>query len=238
MPCNPDPGRTSAADRGSTLVEVMAAAAILGAVVLCLANLWAAFDRLSFDLLLRQKAVLVLNGETERLVALYAGTPLGSRTGFATVPTTSGYPVLQGYTGSEGRESFPASATGIDLATSVPAFRAGPDAAVLVSGSGQLLRNYVWLDRARDLVAQLSWLECAIDANTVADCWSGTLRGKKPKHKKGTPYACAAFDGGGGTDSCRLIVVIVEYPFSLAAGSPEPRAARPLTVSTIVGRRS
>ena len=54
---------------GFTLVEVLAAGAVLSAVTLCAVRAWAVVDGLSFDLQLRQKAVFALNGEAERLAA-------------------------------------------------------------------------------------------------------------------------------------------------------------------------
>ena len=245
MPCCPDrpaSPRDGAQDgeRGSTLVEVLAAAGILSAVVLCLANLWPTFDRLSFDLLLRQKAVMVLNGETERLAALYATTALGAATGFAAnTPTTSGYAVLPNFTGSGAREAYVANTSGLETTTATGTFlSAKSDATVLVTGSGTAMRNYVWLDRARGLAAQLSWVECGVSATLVTDCWNGTLGGKKKTPKSSDPYDCYAFNGTDSTDQCRLVVVVLDYPFKVSAsGVPAAIGSRTLTLSTIVGRR-
>ena len=57
----------AADDEGSTLVEVMVASTVLSVVALGLVNAWTVMDRMSFDTLLRQKAVFVLNAEMERL---------------------------------------------------------------------------------------------------------------------------------------------------------------------------
>ena len=62
-------------DRGFTLIEVLAAGTILSVVALSLVKAWTVFDGLSFDLLLRQKAVFVLNGEMERAWATYTAIP-------------------------------------------------------------------------------------------------------------------------------------------------------------------
>ena len=241
MPCSPDRAApTRDGESGSTLVEVLAAAAILSAVVLCLANLWTTFDRISFDLLLRQKAVLVLNGETERLTALYATTALGAATGFASgTPTTSGYAVLPSFTGSGAREAYAANTSRLDATASAVTFlSAASDATMLVTGSGASTRNFVWLDRARGLAAELSWVECGVSATMVADCWNGALNGKKKKLNAMDPYDCWAFDGSSSTDQCRLVIVILDYPFKVS-GSSAPIAVgnRTLTLSTIVGRR-
>ncbi|MBT4490192.1 MAG: prepilin-type N-terminal cleavage/methylation domain-containing protein, partial [Rhodospirillaceae bacterium] len=56
---------------GFTLVEVLAATVITSILVLGLANLWTAVAGEVDGLTMRQKAIFVLNGQMERLTALY-----------------------------------------------------------------------------------------------------------------------------------------------------------------------
>lgn len=60
--------------RGVTLIEVMIALVLTSILVLGLSGLWANVSRQFLFLTLKQKAVFVLNGEMERLSALYRFT--------------------------------------------------------------------------------------------------------------------------------------------------------------------
>lgn len=115
-------------EAGFTLVEVLAASAILSSIGLCIINLWSVGDQTTFDLLQRQKTVLVLNGEMERLAALYEKTPFGGNP----ITSTSGYPLLTNIPGSNSRLTYATNSVGfgstpISFAySSASAFSAGP----------------------------------------------------------------------------------------------------------------
>ena len=245
-------------EAGFTLVEVLAAGVVLSAVVLCAVRAWAVVGGLSMDLQLRQKAVFALNGEAERLTALYTvggfNGSLAKPSGPSTLQSVSGggYPALSGITGSAARLVYATNTTG-------PAFLTGnatvfnislpTDSLVWVSGSGQSTQNFVWLDRSRAIMARLSWIACPLSAvfggtgkpmvdNTAAVCW-GTA--------KGTPAnLCYAYDGTPGGTPCSLVTLVLDYPYRLANGVAVAETQLPnshltpvtLTLSTIVGRRA
>jgi len=209
------PSRSRRAERGFALMEVMVASAILGVVALSLIRFWSVFDGLSFDLLLRQKAVFVLNGEMARLNNLY------TTTGFITTPKTSttGYSAVSGIPGSGARLTFPTNSPSIDFVVTSSASFAAADQLVLVVGSGTATRDHVWLDRDRQMTARIGWTEGAVACTPTPGC--------------GQCYTAAA---GGGT--CSVVTLFLEYPFKLSNGVPTPfGTTKTLTLSTIVGRR-
>lgn len=225
------------ADAGFTLVGVLAASVILSVTVLCLVRAWAVFDGLTFDLLLRQKAALVLNGEMERLWAVYTGTAYG-----ANDHSRTDYPTVTGLLStSNTRVSYEANTitTGFTT-TSASTFtaQATPDATVFL-GAGSPPLNWIWLDRPRNLVARLSWIVCQIKSPDLQSCWTTATSGKAPKPPGGTtPFACYPYGGGGGSSPCELITAVLEYPYAFNAGSPQAvGTTRTLTLGTIVGRR-
>lgn len=185
----PDP------EAGFTLVEVLAAGAVLSAVVLCAVRAWGVVDGLSLDLQLRQKAVFALNGEAERLTALYTVGGFNGSSGKSYGPSTlqsvsgSGYPALAGVTGSAARLAYAAATTGPGfLTTSASSFAtSSSDSLVWVSGSGASTQDFVWLDRPRAVMARLSWVACPLSAavngsgvlagNTAAVCWGSATTG-------------------------------------------------------------
>lgn len=220
-------------DQGFTLVEVIVAGAMLSVLVLCLIQTWAVCNRLSFDLLLRQKAVFVLGGEMERLASLYNTTTFG-----ALPPASSGgYPSLANIPNSATRSIYPTRS--LPFVTSASATFLTDDTYVWSSGSPGT-RNFVWLDRDRGVLARLSWIGCAVSASTVSNtaqaCW--TRAGKVPKSPPGTPFACY---NGLVAKACQLLTLVLDYPYRLQDDTPvqDPQspALRTMTLNTIVGRR-
>lgn len=230
MPCRPK--RAAASERGFTLVEVMAATAVLGILVLCLADLWEVMDRMSFDLLLRQKAVLVLNGEMERLAWLYDTTGFGA----GTITQSTGYTALTNIPGSATRSVYATNSTGISAVSNSPASLQTADSTVWVYGSGTSAQNFVWLDSSRSLLARVSWITCAISASTPQTCWNVT--GPTGPAPPGSTYNCMGFSGTGTTGTCQLLTLVLDYPWLLSNATPVPMAHQyTLTLNTIVGRR-
>lgn len=226
-----------APDAGFSLVGVMAAGTVLGALAIGLANLWTVFDRMSFDALLRQKAILVLNGEMERLSSLYATTGFGAEIR----PDSTGYPAAPGLTGADARQVYGLSGIAAAFTESSATGFNSADAAVLVQGSGASARNHVWLDPERNLVARLSWIECEVTRSAQADCWdkSSSKKPKKAKGRKDSVFACFAFDGSEESDFCRMVTLVLEYPFRINGTTVTPAGnIRTMTLSTITGRRS
>lgn len=222
-------------DRGSTLVGVMAAGVVLGTLALGLANLWPVLNRLSFDALLRQKAVFVLNGEMERLAALFATTGFGG----GKREKSEGYAALPNLANSDRRRVYAPDSTGVTFAVGTLAAFQAAETNVWVVGSGKSARNYVWLDRERGLVAQISWLECNIDPNRNAGCWSVAAGGDvdDEDNSDSGDEKCFSFKGGGKGSWCRHVVLVLEYPYRITGSAAVPLSPRTMTLGTIVGRR-
>lgn len=228
MPCAPDTARpTDAAARqaGFTLVEVMAAGVILSVLALGLAHMWAAVGAQSIDLTVRQKAVLVLNGEMERLSSLYFFTGFGA----ITSTDTSGYDTPTGFV--DDRVIY-RSATNAFMATGGDAFVV--DQATFLAGADSLVllqdavgtsddRNFVWIDRERNIVGRLSWVEEDVAKQRTCD---------------GQDCFCFDWAGGPGGTECREVTLYLEFPFRMTETGPEemdqPILIMPL--KTVVGR--
>lgn len=212
-------------DTGFTLVEVMVAGTLLSVLALGLVNAWAVFDRLTFNNLMRQKAVFVLNGEMERLAAQYTTRQ------YTPAPRT-GYPSVPSLTDSDTRRIY-AATDGLPFTTNSVATFQGLDTTLVWLPGGTPPANWVWLDPARSLVANLSWVSCPVTDRLGAACWEGS--GKKGKLSKcyvppGPPPPPPT--------SCQLITVVLTYPYKLTQGSTTPvGTTSTLTLSTIVGQR-
>ena len=219
----------------------MAASVLLSILVLCLVNGWAALDQLSFDVLLRQKAIFVLNGEMERTSALYAKTSFGA----SVSQDTQNYTANPGIINSGSRITYASATAAVNFTvTTMNAFTApaSPDTLVWLYGTQSPPLNYVWLDRSRGLLARLSWSSCDVTDQTSSACW---VTGGKPKPSTKTAL-CYGYGGGNGV--CDLITMFLDYPYVLVAGVPTPLVrgvatagatapATTLTLSTVVGRR-
>jgi prepilin-type N-terminal cleavage/methylation domain-containing protein len=233
--------RNNSSENGFTLVEVMAASVLLSILVLCLVNGWAALDQLSYDVLLRQKAIMVLNGEMERASALYAKTNFGSSVN----QSSNGYIANPGIVNSGSRITYASTTPPVTFTvTKLSAFNApaAPDSLVWLYGAQSPPLNYVWLDRSRGLLGRLSWSSCDVTDQTSTACW---ITGGKQKKSKNTA-TCYGYGGGSGV--CDLITMFLDYPYVLVGGIPTPLVKgaatagatallTTLTLSTVVGRR-
>lgn len=193
------------------------ASAILGVVALSLIRFWSVFDSLSFDLLLRQKAVFVLDGEMARLNNLYTTSGFGA----GLRPLTTGYTPVPRISGSDSRLTYSSLSTGVDFVVTSTAAFAAADQLVLLDGLLTGARNYVWLDRDRQLAARIGWIEAPL-TGCVGAC------------------QCLAFGNIAGllAGDCKVLTLILDYPFTLTGGAPAARGTtKTLTLSTIVGRR-
>lgn len=203
----------------------MAAGVILSVLAIGLAHMWAAVGAQSIDLTIRQKAVLVLNGEMERLSSLYFFTGFGA----VTATDTSGYDTPAGFVddrviyrdATNGFMATGGDAFVVDQAT----FLAGADSLVLlqdaVGTSGD--RNFIWIDRDRDIVGRLSWVEQNVAKQKTCD---------------GVNCLCFDWAGGPGGTECREVTLYLEFPFRMTATGPvemgQPVLIMPL--KTVVGR--
>ena len=220
------------------MIEVLAAGAVLSALALCTIRAWSAFDQLSFDNLVRQKAVFVLNGEMERLARMW------NTSTFATSATSSsGYPAIAGVTNSTNRYVYQSSGqqngnqqqnggnsteASSFITSSIATFQAS-DTAVLLIGTTPPA-NYVWIDRGRSIMASLSWAACPVTTNLSRDCWG------QGGGKAGKVSSCWS---GSGSTPCQLATLILIYPYQLQNGTIVASSKlNTLTLSTILGRRA
>ncbi|MES2474086.1 MAG: hypothetical protein V4601_14735 [Pseudomonadota bacterium] len=226
----PPPGATNAASgqslqpqRGFMLIDIMSAAVVLSIFIVGIGAFWITADRQVNELVLRQKAVLVANGELERLSVIYNHTSFGAlgpvtTTGYeaSVFPTTRlVYPNSLDPTYTSG---------GDDYVTTSSATFAGSEPKVWVRSQllSSLNRSYVWISKSEGVMARLSWVSTDI---SPSPCTTGSC-------------VCRSFLGIG-TGSCRRISLFVEYPYRLVSGAPVAGSRlESVTLSTIVGRRS
>ena len=221
MPAN------SKAERGFTLVDVMASAVVLSIFVIGLGAAWTVADRRANELVLRQKAIFAANAEMERLTALYNLTAYGNTGGALTVAYESSlpFPTSRLTYGSGGLSPYvdgPKDYT----TTAATTFKSGSPFLVWVAagGLGTTNRNYVWLDQARNVMARLSW---TVSAVTPAQCTVG-----------GDGCGCLDFLGVL-AGACQKLTLYLEYPYRLNAGAAAADGpTQTVSLSTIVGRQS
>ncbi|MBF0145956.1 MAG: type II secretion system protein [Magnetococcales bacterium] len=211
---------------GFTLVEVMVGMVLTGILLTGVVGLWGMVADQFFRLSLRQKAVFVLHGHMERLAQLYRYgntttnmSVYSSTTGYDHPPlaTNTAHHIL--YVDETVRNSDDLMRT---AAATKSAFEEGK---ILYMDYGAVNesaedRNIVWLDREKDVAAQLSWyLDNTIDAGN--QCYNDVQ------------------DVAG----CRLLTLYLDYPYRFMAGTPPTMTALPeytvetISIKTIVGRR-
>lgn len=205
----------------------MAAGVILGVLTIGLTQVWAIAGERSLDATMRQKAVFVLNGQMERLNALYTLTGYGA----AVAVDTTGYGSPAAYPDTRAvyrlnTNGFMGGLLGDFVTDIVATFELGGDGMVLLDdqgGAGD--RNYVWIDQDRNLLGRLSWSEIVIPAPT----------GGPPSGTR----LCFDFAGGAAGDNCREVALYLEYPFRLIGGAVVAQSEIDIMpLKTIVGRRS
>lgn len=242
MRCTPRLNR----QRGFTLIEAMSAGVVLSILSLGLMGVWSVAGANVQSLVIREKAIWTLNGQMERLAALYTYTDFAA---FGMADSTGyGY----GAAFSDTRKVYGASAdTAMADENLAPAARdiagqangfvqelaADFDTAeghpvVLTDSLTVARRNYVWIDRDRDIVGRLSWEESdlVIDACDANNAPSGA-----------NPCLCFDFDKGAGGARCREIMLSLEFPIRWDRAADQavalPGQTEVLSLRTIVGRR-
>jgi len=203
----------------------MAAGVILSVLAVGLSHMWAAVGAQSVELTTRQKAVLVLNGEMERLSSLYFFTGFGA----TTTTDTSGYDTPTGFVDSRviyraGTNGFMASG-GDAFVVDQSAFLSGAESPGLLEDATGTAddRNYVWVDRPRNIVGRRSWVE---------------QNGAQQQSCDGIDCFCYDWAGGTGGTLCREITLYLEFPFRMTGSGPE-EMDRPVIImplKTVVGR--
>ena len=220
-------GDTRHRQRGFSLLEVMFASMILSVIILGVGGFWYAASSRVADLVLKQKAIFVLNAEVERLTALYVFTGLATAATDNPVVTT-GYDGVGPFT----RLVYPSDLTSYMggannfVTTSANTFSTGSEFLVWdnLGFISALNRTYVWIDKKRNLVGRLSWVDTPINIGSCiqnADC------------------SCQRFDNqslSGGR--CRRLDIYLEYPYRFAVSGTvtAPAQLETISVKTIVGR--
>ena len=209
--------------RGFMLIDIMSGAVVLSIFVVGIGAFWITADRQVNDLVLRQKAVLVANGELERLSVIYNHTSFGA---LGPVTTTgyeaSVFPTTRLIYPNSLDPSYTSS--GDDYVTTSSVTFSGSEPKVWVRSQllSSLNRSYVWISKNEGVLARLSWVSTDI---SPSPCTTGSC-------------VCRNFLGIG-TGSCRRISLFVEYPYRLVSGAPVAGSRiDSVTLSTIVGRRS
>ncbi|MBF0144433.1 MAG: hypothetical protein HQL59_13380 [Magnetococcales bacterium] len=165
---------------------------------------------------LRQAAIIALNGEMERLYALYQyETPAPENSAASAYGGT--IPAHPDVTHRVHGLSPPHDGWVVtDKATFLAA---GEELTLLLQDSPTAPTNVRWLDRERWITARVSWLEESIGDPATAPC-------------------------GANGDGCRMLTLFLDYPFRYDPQSEEPLASsaesegvHTLVLRTIVGRR-
>ena len=220
-------GHRSNFDRqsGFTLIEVMVGVALTAILVLGLSALWAVVAENFFGLNVRQKAILSLNGEMERIVALHQFDAADQ--GIVDYDTVT-------IDGDSTRRIYQSTQTGGFMESTAANFDLGE---VFVSGSGGSIndRNLIWLDKTKNLVGILSWKAENLDTGTP------TLPAT------GRTFATVSGANNCQIQSCQLLVLYMRYPYrfnsitsviSPTAGSAGENTLDEIELQTIVGQRS
>ena len=215
--------------RGFSLIEVMFASMILSVIILGVGGFWYAANSRVADLVLKQKAIFVLNAEVERLTALYAftGFPVDALNGPVITTPYDGLPALP-----VTRLVYPSDLTSFMgagnnfVTTSANTFATGSEFLVWINSNilPALNRSYVWIDKNRNLVGRLSWVDTPINIGSciqLLDC------------------SCQKFDNSslnGGR--CRRLDVYLEYPyrFAISGTVTAPAQLETISIKTIAGR--
>ncbi|MBF8271226.1 MAG: Prepilin-type N-terminal cleavage/methylation protein [Magnetococcales bacterium] len=206
---------------GFTLIEVMVSMVLTGILVAGVVGLWGMVADQFFRLSLRQKAVFVLHGHMERLAMLYR-TQANTKTLYA---SSTGY--SQG--GGTARvilyvDTNTARSTDPLMKTSAASKSNFDDGYILyldqgASGLSAEDRNIVWLDRDKDVTAQISF---TLDASPDPDSLC---------------YPDADSTG------CHLLTLFLDYPYRFVPGTTPANNVLPgiavetISVQTIVGAR-
>lgn len=214
--------------RGMTLIEIIVAIVITSILVIGLSGMWVLVDEQFLRIAQRERALLVLNGQLERLSALYRyddfigeqGTHSDDVASIATsveLPATTvsrqiyrADPTNPGLAGLLITETANANVTKAAFADETQILFM--DTVVAANDINEL--NVVWLDRALNFTAKFSW------------------------HLETLPVANPCFDV---TGNCFLLVAKLEYPFRFIENTDPAQAinnqSESLELRTVVGRR-
>ena len=245
--------RPGALQRGFTLIEAMTAGLVLSIITIGLMSAWTVAGANVNDLVVRKKAIWTLNGHMERISALYQFTDFGA---FG-ISTSTGYDYPAAY--NDTRMIF---GTFADAAMAppgtTPLFKAfvgeanglverpndfetkdGYPVVLFDSLTSSVRRNYIWIDRPKNIVGRLSW---ELTDFVVAEC-DGDNQPDGSEDCRCLSFAHDASDPDPGTGSgafCKEIQLALEFPLrwneadNTVKAMPQPTEI--LTIRPIVGR--
>lgn len=203
---------------GFTLIEVMVGIVLAALLIMGLTSLWALVGEEFSRLTLRQKAVFALNGEMERLVAVYrVETPLTQSVIYASPsPAPTGRFIYN--------NTYAAQPTGGAILDTDNNFQVREVFYFSAGGTGD--RNLVWLDRAKGVVGNVSWTAPNLtDPNVVGI------------PAVDSPVAAAATCQD---VSCVLLTLYIEFPYRFDLATRALQAMTPvrtISLKTIAGRK-
>ncbi len=219
--------------RGFGLIEVMIAGGMMAIMAAGSMHVWVSSTRVAEELILRQKAVFVLNAEMERFMT----TAKYSMLAHSGLQYSAGYPSLT-YRGAGEWPTFnwerfvypPSVHTYAGLGNNefvtadVNVFDHESDHLVLfVDGGLSFDRNYVWIDRDRNVAGRFGyWLKFIMPSVCqFASCY------------------CPDNDGGNAGDACAIVEIVLDYPYRLDTSNNmiEGAPLQTLTLRTIFGRQ-
>lgn len=219
---------------GYTLIEIMVSIVLVSVLALGMTSLFATVEEEFYALTLRQKAVLLLHGEMERLYGMYQKSGYSIVTG---TPTSDDSPASV-YFGAETplhpnvshrihSLSLPHSNLTRDVSNNpitTSTFLRKSDNTVNYEHENAVLRyappstpsniqNIVWLDQEKRLTARLSWT-----------------------HESQASIGCI---DNGATSSCALVTLYLDFPYRYdeSASPPNPVASADMgRVETLILR--
>ena len=144
---------------GFALIDAMVGMVLTAIFVMGLSGLWALVADETQEQVLQQKAIYALNGELERLSAMYSVTNFGrsSLTGILGLSWNS----AKGFYPPSVIDFVPSSSD--DFITQDMNVFLGSDFLVMYDNE----KNYVWLNRSQKVMARMSWTETGI---ALSDC--------------------------------------------------------------------
>lgn len=229
---------------GMTLIEVMVGFTLVATLMVGMNMMWSQINLQADRQILKQKAIFRLHGEMERLDRLYAaGTLATSGTCTSDCVSSGGYldhsdltltndgaylevPDSRWVYDSGGAAPYAVQGETVDPEGTATELSKLNDIyrKIHVVGAGASTRNYVWLDRRRNILGRLSW------HLYINDSGSGALSQKK----------CST-----SSQYCALLTLFIDYPLratldgsDVITGATEisEQPVESLTLQTIVGQ--
>ncbi|MBF0195744.1 MAG: prepilin-type N-terminal cleavage/methylation domain-containing protein [Magnetococcales bacterium] len=207
--------------KGFTLIEVMIGMILTGILAMGMMGLWSMIGDQFFRLTIRQKAIFVLHGEMERLSALYRYKNFQTQDEDITIPNGNPGHIHNLNTNAliTNSEIVVVEETN-DTNVTKASFLLGQ--ILFMNYTLETDKNFVWIDRDRDVTARIYWETTPIDNQEPSP----------------TNYECHNNSG-----ACYLLNLTLEYPFRFNESTNPAEiidtwgATKTVTLQTIVGGR-